>query len=172
MFVGNGGVTSMGQATSTFQGDIKILGKLDVGTIDPVYTIGGVKYATYGASTVGIKEEATAKFALKEYDAKRKLYKRTVAFSELEKGSDLWLFYQVTSFGEDWEKLVINLTPAFDGRVFYEEDMEANTITIYGSEKGSVSARFIADRYDAGKWSNMRPDQDDPFTHHSVEEKK
>ena len=172
LYIGNGGVTAMGQATSTFQGDIKILGKLDVGTIDPVYTIGGVKYATYGASTVGIKEEATAKFALKEYDAKRKLYKRTVAFSELEKGSDLWLFYQVTTFGEDWEKLVVNLTPAFDGRVFYEEDVEAKTITIYGSEKGSVSARFIADRYDADKWSNVRPDQDDPFTHHRVEEKK
>jgi cell division protein FtsZ len=51
----------MGTATSTFQGDIKITGKLDVGTIDPVYTIGGVKYATYGASTVGITEEVITK---------------------------------------------------------------------------------------------------------------
>lgn len=78
----------------------------------------------------------------------------------------------MTTFGEDWEKLVITLTPAFDGRVFYEEDVDANTVTIYATKKGNVSARLVADRYDAEKWPNLRPDQDDDFTHHVVPEKK
>src|SRR5262249_27343104 len=46
IFVGAQG-KGLGLATSTFMGDIKILGKLDVSTIDPPYTIDGVKYATY-----------------------------------------------------------------------------------------------------------------------------
>src|SRR5262249_42127383 len=57
LFVGAGGQTNAGIATSTFYGDVKIAGKLDVSTIDPVYSIDGVKYATYGASQIGVKEE-------------------------------------------------------------------------------------------------------------------
>ncbi|MBI4088437.1 hypothetical protein HY418_03630 [Candidatus Kaiserbacteria bacterium] len=162
LFVTNGLTTNAtGTATSTFMGDIKILGKLDVGTIDPVYTIDGVKYATYGHSTIGIKEEATAKFALTDYDAKRKLYKHIISFDELEKNSDLWLFYQVTEFGVDWQNLIVTLTPAFNGRTFYEEDVVRNTLTIWSDTAGAVSARFIANRYDAARWPNLRSDQDD-----------
>ncbi|TSC87231.1 MAG: cell wall surface anchored protein [Parcubacteria group bacterium Gr01-1014_8] len=160
LYVGAGGATGMGTATSTFQGDIKIIGKLDVGTIDPVYTIDGTKYATYGHSTVGIKEEVTAKLAVNEYDEARDLYRTTIRFDELEKGSDLWLFYEITRFGLEWEHLVVNLTPAFDGRVFYEEDIVENSLTIYADKSGFVSARLIADRFDAETWPNIRPDQD------------
>lgn len=160
LYVGANGATDMGTATSTFQGDIKITGKLDVATIDPPYTIDGTKYATYVSAMTGVKEETTAKFALNQYDASRKLYAHTIDFDTLEKGSDLWLFYQVTDFGENFEHLVVTLTPAFDGRVFYEENTQENSITIYATVKGSVSARLIADRYDAVKWPNVRPDQD------------
>ncbi|PIR82857.1 hypothetical protein COU20_00035, partial [Candidatus Kaiserbacteria bacterium CG10_big_fil_rev_8_21_14_0_10_59_10] len=171
LFVGAGGATGMGTATSTFQGDIRILGKLDVGTIDPVYTIDGVKYATYGHSTVGVKEEAAVKVSVREYDAARKLYKHAIRFSELREGSDLWLFYQTTDFGADWEHLVVTLTPAFNGRVFYEESAATNTLTLWSDTPGSVSLRLVANRYDHAKWPNLRPDQDDDFTHHILRRK-
>jgi hypothetical protein len=170
LYVGANGATGMGTATSTFQGDIKITGKLDVGTIDPVYTIGGVKYATYGASTVGITEEVLTTIQLTKNSEGK--YENVIAFDALEKGSDLWLFYQVTTFGEEWEHLVVSATPSFDGRVFYKKNKEANTLTITGTEEGEVSLRLAARRYDNDKWPNLRPDQDDEFTHHTLEEKK
>jgi hypothetical protein len=171
LYVGAGGATGMGTATSTFQGDIKITGKLDVGTIDPVYTIGGVKYATYGASTIGVKEEVATKVSVTSFDDERNLYARTIRFDEQDKGSDMWLFYQITHFGDAWKDLVVSLTPAFEGNVFYEENPTKNTLTIFASQPGNVSIRLIAPRYDAAKWPNLRDDQYDPFTHHTLNEK-
>ncbi|NBV77340.1 hypothetical protein EBR66_04215, partial [bacterium] len=171
LYVGANGATGMGTATSTFQGDIKITGKLDVGTIDPVYTIDGVKYATYGASTIGIKEEMVAKVPVTAYDAERKLYTHTIFFTTLPIGSDLWLFYNATDFGEEWDNLVVSLTPSFDGRVFYEQNPKNNSLTIFSTMAGNVSLRMIANRYDHRKWPNLRPDQDSDFTHHVLHSK-
>lgn len=170
-FIGNGGVTSGGLATSTIQGDLLITGKLDVPTIDPVYTIGGVKYATYGHATIGIKEEATAALALEKFNEESGYYEKRIAFSELEQGSDLWLFYQVSSFGERWQDLVVNLTPSFDGSVFYEKLPEQNALLIKSSQSGEVSARFIADRFDSDEWPNLREDQNEGYKGFILDEK-
>ncbi len=170
LYVGNGAVTAMGQATSTFQGDIKILGKLDVGTIDPVYTIGGVKYATYGASTIGIREEVVTNIKVDTRVASGE-FEYILDFNTLPKGSDLWLFYQITALGDVWDGLVVSLTPSFAGSVHYKKDVEAGRLIITASEAGEVGVRLSAPRYDAQKWSNLRPDQEDPFTHHELEEK-
>ena len=170
LYVGAGGVTGMGTATSTFQGDIKITGKLDVSTIDPVYTIDGVKYATYGHSTIGIKEEMTMLVEVTERDASGK-YVASINFSDAEEGSDLWLFYQVTQL--DWKSLVVSLTPSFEGQVYYKKDAATNTLKIISTEPGEVSMRLIADRYDAEKWPNLRPDQDgDTSGTHVIESKR
>ncbi len=164
---------TLGTATSTFNGDIKILGKLDVGTIDPAYTIGGTKYATYGHSTVGIKEETVLKISMQQWDPESGLYRYIIDFDELERGIDLWLFYQITDFGKDWKNLIVSLTPAFNGFAFYEEDIEKNAIIIYSSQEGQVSARLIANRFDFSKWTNLRPDQDgDSKGTHVIEEKR
>ncbi|MEK7505397.1 MAG: hypothetical protein AAB597_00665, partial [Patescibacteria group bacterium] len=148
-----------------------ILGKLDVSTIDPVYTIAGVKYATYGHSTVGIKEELATKVTPSDYDAKRKLYSYTIDFEKLGKGTDLWLFYQVTDFGEDWNNLVVNLTAGFDGRAFYEINSSKGILSIYADKSAPVSVRLIADRYDSSKWPNLRADQEDDYEGHVIPEK-
>lgn len=172
LFVGANGATGMGTATSTFYGDIKIIGKLDVSTIDPVYTIDGVKWATYGHSTVGIKEEAVLKVVPTQWDSAKNMYAYTIDFNAVEKGSDLWLFYQVTDFGKDWSSLVTTLAPAFDGRTYYEENPGTKTLTIYASESAPVSVRLIANRYDFTKWGNLRPDQDgDTAGTHVIESK-
>jgi hypothetical protein len=59
----------------------------------------------------------------------------------------------------------------FDGAAFYEENYRNKTLTIFTSRPGDVSVRFIAPRYDAAKWPNLRDDQYDPFTHHVLDEK-
>jgi hypothetical protein len=168
---GSNASVTMGTATSTFNGDIRILGKLDVGTIDPVYTINGVKYATYGHSTIGIHEETLQTIHLKERTVDGK-YAYSIDFDELEKGSDLWLFYQVTDFGKQWESLVVSLAPGFDGRTYYEEDRENNRLVIFSSRNAPVSIRLIANRFDFSKWGNLRPDQDgDTAGTHVISEK-
>jgi hypothetical protein len=171
LFVGNNQPASAGLATSTFQGDLRITGKLDVPTIDPVYQIAGVKYATYGHSTIGIKEETTQTIELSEYDVKSGRYVYEIAFSELPKGSDFWLFYQVTDFGADWKNLVVSLTPGFDGSAFYEKDVTGKRLLIKSTQPGEVSLRLVANRHDSEKWPNLRLDQDDPFTHFTLPEK-
>ncbi len=161
LFVGAGGATGLGTATSTFQGDIRITGKLDVGTIDPVYTIDGTKYATYGHSTIGVKEETVTTIAVESYNKKTKRYEYKISFDSLEKGSDLWLFYQVTDFGTDWKDLVVNLTAGFEGNVSYKKLPDEKSLLIVSQNPGEVSARFIASRFDTTKWPNLRTDQDD-----------
>ncbi|MCE9586683.1 hypothetical protein K8R04_05250, partial [Candidatus Uhrbacteria bacterium] len=159
LFVGANGATGMGTATSTFYGDIKINGKLDVSTIDPVYTIDGTKYATYGHSTIGIHEETLQTIQLDHKDADGK-YSYTISFDDQPMGSDTWLFNQVTDFGDSWKNLVVSLTPSFDGKVFYKKIPEKHQLVIYGDEPGEVSMRLSGSRYDASKWMNLRPDQD------------
>jgi|GEM_PF-6756431 len=160
LFVGANGASGMGTATSTFQGDIKIIGKLDVSTIDPPYTIDGVKYATYVPSMTGVKEETAMTVSLDSYNPTSGKYETSISFDDLETGSDLWLFYQITTFGEGWKELSVQLTPAFDGTVFYRKDIANNRLILSGSEAGEVSMRLTAARYDDAKWQNLRPDQD------------
>jgi len=162
---------SFNNATSTFQGDLVIAGKLDVDTIDPVYTIDGVKYATYGVSSIGIQEELMQVLFLDNYNEESGYYEYVVDFDEVVEGSDFWLFYQVTNFGEKWKDFAINLTPSFDGRVFYEKNVAANTLRIYATQQGEVSARFVASRYDVAKWPNLRPDQGVGWPGHVIEGK-
>ncbi len=170
LYVGAGGASGLGTATSTFQGDVKILGKLDVSTIDPIYKIGGVKYATYGHSTVGVKEEVVVNVYLTEKNAEGK-YTRTISFPDFPRGSDLWLFSQITDFGKDWQDLVVSLTPGFDGRAFYTKEPGSGRLVLTSTESGEVAVRLVANRFDSSRWSNVRLDQDDPFTHFTLDEK-
>lgn len=172
LFVGNGAPSSAGTATSTFMGDVLITGKLDVSTIDPVYTIDGVKYATYGHSTVGVKEEAIAIVGVTKKSWLFGKYEYTIDFDELEEGSDLWLFYQVSDFGAGWNNLAVTATAGFDGTVSYKKDDKENTLTLISSAPGEVSLRLIADRFDAEEWPNLRPDQQEGFPGFEISAKK
>jgi len=112
-------------------GDVSIgggSGKLNVGTIDPVYDISGTKYATYVSGMIGQKEETTGVVKLQKFQIPNSksqtnsncqntndqnglgfgacdlelggtFYSYTIDFSRVEQGSDLWLFRQVTDFG-------------------------------------------------------------------------
>ena len=171
LFVGAGGASGLGTATSTFQGDIRITGKLDVGTIDPVYSIDGTKYATYGHSSIGVKEEVVFTSVLDTYDESLDVYTYKIDFADLKKGSDLWLFYQITDFGNTWRDMVVSLTPSFSGRAYYKKNIQDNSLTILAEKVGEVSVRLVAPRFDADKWQNLRKDQEDPFTNFELKSK-
>ena len=155
----NNAPVTMGTATSTFNGDVKILGKLDVATIDPVYMIDGIKFATYGASTVGIHEDTLQTVDLTHKDVSGQ-YAYTIDFDSLDKGSDLWLFYQITDFGDDWKNLIVLLTPGFDGSAYYKKIPGTHQLILYSNKPGEVSMRLSGNRYDFSKWPNLRSDQD------------
>jgi len=152
---------TMGTATSTFNGDVKISGKLDVGTIDPVYTIDGTKYATYGESGTGEHEETSQTIELTQKDPVSGKYVYTINFDTLDKGSDTWLFYEITDFGPGWRNLTVLLTPSFDGTAFYQKVPDKNELLIEADQPGEVSMRLTGDRFDFAKWGNVRPDQND-----------
>ena len=78
--------------------------KLSVTTIDPLYNIGGTKYATYVASIVGgVKEEfvGKAKLSLMNYEAGIRNYEYVIDFSVVEEGSDLWVGRKTVDFSDE-----------------------------------------------------------------------
>jgi hypothetical protein len=124
-------------------------GKIDAGEIDPVYTIGGKRYATYLPAMTGLKEETTGTLMLrKNGDA----YSNTIDFKKAKEGSDTWLFSRVTNLSRNFDSLVALLTPNFKGSVWYEKDEANLTLTVYGTNPGEVSYRLTARRFDWESW--------------------
>ncbi|MBI2279040.1 MAG: hypothetical protein HYU81_03195 [Candidatus Brennerbacteria bacterium] len=139
-------------------------GKIDAGTIDPVYTIGGERYATYVSGMTGVKEETTG--VIKLPTTNDQLPTAVLDFKTAEEGSDLWLFAKAANLeGEGFANLAVLLTPNFDGKTWYEKDYKNKTIAIYASlfencklkiENCSleVSYRLTAPRFDWREWTN------------------
>ncbi|MEK7479168.1 MAG: hypothetical protein AAB634_01385, partial [Patescibacteria group bacterium] len=155
--------------------------KLYVQTIDPIYTIGDVSYATYVSDTIGLKTEVYGKATLTP-DKKHltcdlsnvrcqmsNVY--VIDFKNAEKGSDLWLFWQTIDEGKDMKDIIVNLTPEFDGRAWYELRPEEKKIVLFGtmtndndddkkggslsSSKVMVSYHLVAPRHDAKDWPQI-----------------
>lgn len=134
------------------------LGKLTVGTIDPVYDIGGEKFATYIAAMTGTKEETTGK--TKIICNAGNVCASVIDFNKTKKGSDLWLFYQTTDFGNDWDNLVVLLTPEGNkNHLWYQAKPNKAQLVIYGETEGKVSYRLTAPRFDYQNWTNFNQDE-------------
>ncbi|KKU94155.1 MAG: hypothetical protein UY26_C0003G0306 [Candidatus Jorgensenbacteria bacterium GW2011_GWA1_48_13] len=153
-------------------------GKIDVSTVDPVYTIGGTRYATYMAGMTGVKEETTGVINLLTSDVN--ILKYVIDFNKTEVGSDLWLFAQAinvdgrsyiaedgkvyrTTAEELFNNFSVLLTPNFAGNVWYEKDVENRRITILAipdtkyqilDTNYEVSYRLTAPRFDWKYWTN------------------
>lgn len=156
--IGTGGATvligSTSGATLNVGGGA---GKVNAGTIDPIYTIGlpgqgGARYASYMAGMMGVKEETTGVAKLQQMA--NGTWQIVMDFNKLERGSDLWLFWQTTDFGQDWERLSVLLTPGFDGRVWYEKKPGENKLIFYADKAGEISYRLTAARFDHEEWPN------------------
>lgn len=148
--------------------------KINVGTIDPPYTINGEQYATYLSGMTGQKEETTGEIRVtcplrqsssEASNAQRVTCETSIDFGTQEKGSDLWLFAKTANIKNNFDKLTVLLTPAFDGKVWYEKDAQNNVLKVFAipatsyplqDTSFSVSYRLTAPRFDSAKWLNTR----------------
>ena len=144
--------------TSDLLGNVTIgngTGKLDVGTVDPPYTINGEKYATYLSGMIGVKEEVTGNIITDEY-LPNIGYRKTINFNNQVKGSDLWLFGKTTNLKQNLSRMSVLLTPQSQSKVWYTTNTETNTLQIYSSSPTQVSYRLTAPRFDDSSWTNTR----------------
>lgn len=144
---------------NTLNASTVVANKITVNTVDPVYTIGGVNYATYMAGMTGVKEETTGTFTMTEKTSNG--YKYVIDFNQVEKGTDLWLFAKASNLKSNFDKLAVILTPSFDGRVWYEKNALANMLTILAvtdTINPEISYRLTAPRFDAAMWTNYNTD--------------
>ncbi|MBI4157447.1 hypothetical protein HY502_01190 [Candidatus Woesebacteria bacterium] len=133
-------------------------GKINVGTVDPIYTIGDGKYATYMASMVGIKEETTGTVQTDEFIPGIG-YRKIIDFKAEEQGSDLWLFSKTTDLKDNIDKIVVLLSPEGNNRAWYRVDEENYTLSIYSTKPTNVSYRLTAPRFDHALWTNYNHDE-------------
>lgn len=163
----NTGAALTWTAAQTFSaaGTDIIADKIDAGTIDPVYTIGGKRYATYMAAMTGVKEETTGVVNLTNSSnrSNKSNWSYEIDFNKIADGSDLWLFSRTTDFGNNWNNLTVLLTPSFGGQVWYEKNPAEGKLVIYGSRSGEVSYRLTAARFDWRNWTNYSDAEHEGF---------
>jgi len=186
-------------------GDISSVGKLTVTTIDPLYEIDGEKYATYASSIAGgVKEEFVGRgtlakisnsqcsisnqtsntndsidTSLKTENCKLQNYVYIIDFNKVERGSDLWVWYQAIDFSRDnvevmataygipvaiayeiKEKKIIfktNLTPA----VIPDLIGDPVDSRLHGNDREGIefSFRLVGKRHDWKDWPTYSKDQ-------------
>jgi hypothetical protein len=129
-------------------------GKIAAGTIDPVYTIGDTRYATYVASMLGVKEEM-ADVVMLAQTSEPNLFAYIIDFNSAGKGSDYWVFRRIVDWGSSMENLNVLLTSQSNSKVSYKKDPENNRIIIYGRCACEVSIRLSAPRFDHASWTNL-----------------
>ena len=88
------------------------------------------------------------------------IFQYEIDFDQVEKGSDLWLFKEITDFGKKGENLVVMLTAEGRAQVWYEFRAKENKLIIYGDGPVSVSYRLIALRFDHANHANLAPKED------------
>ncbi len=158
--IANNGTTTI---TTTNAGTVASLvvnsgtGKIDVGTVDPPYTINGKKYSTFLSGIIGVKEEVAGQVDTNQYVAGLG-YRHVIDFNNLPEGSDLWLFSKATNIKENIDKLVALLTPENPTKVWYDIDRDNKRIVIYSARPTRISYRLTGPRFDYQDWSNIRPD--------------
>lgn len=143
---GSTGNITIAQDLTVSGGDLTV-SKINVSTIDPVYTIDGERYATYVASMIGVKEEVTGLLHVDK--------EKVIDFRSQAKGSDLWLFAKATDLEKNFKDMAVLLTPSFDGNVWYEKDMENLRLIIHADNSGEISYRLTAPRFDWISWPNV-----------------
>jgi hypothetical protein len=149
--------------------NVGTVNKLTVVTIDPVYNIGGVKYATYGPESIGIAVTSDGKGKLKkisniQYPISNNQqsasdYQYAIDFGNAAKGSDLWLFWQTIDQGQGMQNITLTLTPEGEfSELWYALVPAKKEIVVHGNSSAAFSYHLSAPRYDESKWGNMAVD--------------
>jgi len=152
--------------TNTLAGDLTIgggTGKINVGTIDPIFEIDGKKYATYMAETSnGVRVDFFGKTKLSKVSNNQSSfnYAFSIDFDNLLKGSNLWIFSKIIDFGKNMENLNVVLTPEGEyADLYYRLNFQENQLIIYGNKQINVSYRLSVPRFDHEEWSNTVDDK-------------
>jgi hypothetical protein len=149
------GDLNMGTKNITNANSITV-SKLNVNVIDPLYSIDGKKYASFGASFVGgLKEEYTSKLSLKDKNSFGE-YEAVIDFDTVLVGSDLWLWRQVVDFSADNIEVVATPYKRF-ASVYYE--IEENKIFFRSDRPADISYRLTGHRFDWKQWPTIPADQ-------------
>jgi hypothetical protein len=143
--------------------DILAVDKLTVTTIDPLYNIGGEKYATYASAIAGgVKEEYVGKGILAKTSKGK--FQKSIDFSKVEKGSDLWVWHKAVEFSK--ENVEAIATPYGEAAQIYYV-IKGDTLTFKASsdtDSDSIefSYRLIGKRYDWREHPTYAKDQSEP----------
>ncbi|MCL4404069.1 hypothetical protein M1432_01890 [Patescibacteria group bacterium] len=132
--------------------------KLNVNTIDPLYDIGGVKYATYAPSIAGgVKEEYVGNAKLGAFTGK--YYEYALNFSDVATGTDLWVWRQAIDFGTS--TVDVFATPiGIPASIAYQ--IEGNSIIFTGTAPVQFSYRLVGSRFDWKEHPTLAPNQNTP----------
>ena len=148
--------------------------KLSAATLDPLFRINGVNYATFAPAMVGgVKEEIVDRAILDKVDPiycfslTTHCYKTTIDFTEAAEGTDRWVWYQVVDFAS--ENIEIFATPQkFPVPIAYE--VGEGKVTFRASANFATDRevptsinfnfRLIARRFDWREHPTLSPDQE------------
>lgn len=133
--------------------------KITATTFDPLYDIGGNKYATYAPSiSGGVKEEYVGKGKLVRNEESGMNYEYVIDFSKLEEGSDLWLWRKAVDFNED--SIGVLATPV-SKPVPIAYEINGNKIIFTSMAETNFSYRLIGNRFDWRDWPTYAKDQNE-----------
>jgi hypothetical protein len=187
---------NLGANNISMTGNIGNVTKLTVATIDPLYEIDGEKYATYASSIAGgVKEEFVGRATLSrtypvesikyenkdtKYDIQNTNYSYTIDFTKVERGSDLWVWYQAVDFSKDnvevmataygvpvaiayeiKEKKIVFITNNLQPTT-YNRRGETNDLQPTTNDNGiEFSFRLVGKRHDWKDWSTYIKNQNE-----------
>jgi len=148
------GNLALGANNISLTGNISNVTKLTVQTIDPLYAIDGEKYATYAASVAGgVKEEYVGKGVL---GACEKECRYEIDFTDVERGSDLWVWYNAVDFAKDNIEALVTPYGAPADMYYTVHD---SILSFYGNRPVEFSYRLIGRRHDWKNWPTYAKDQ-------------
>ncbi len=137
---------------------ITAVSKITVTTVDPLYDIGGKKYATFGPSIAGgVREEYVghAKLAA-DGNTPAGEYEYVIDFASLPQGSDLWLWRKVVDFSRDTVDAIATPYGGF-ANMYYT--IGNDQIVFRGDQPIEFSYRLSGERFDHAAWPTFVKDQ-------------
>ncbi|MFA5184052.1 MAG: hypothetical protein WC456_00835 [Patescibacteria group bacterium] len=136
--------------------DITNIDKLYVGTIDPLYKLNGVNYATYAASVAGgVKEEYTGRIKLSRQNAAGE-YEAAIDFTAVAEGGDLWVWRRIVDFDRDNIEVLISPYGRL-AQIYYI--IEGEKIIFRSNRPVEASYRLTGKRFDWRDWPTRPADQ-------------
>ncbi|MFA6995588.1 MAG: hypothetical protein WC249_04290 [Patescibacteria group bacterium] len=130
--------------------------KINATTIDPLYSLNDVNYATFVSSIAGgVKEEYVGKITINSRAVNNE-YEKVIDFSREPEGSDLWVWRQVVDY--NYENIEVLFSPYGQfARVYYV--IEGNKLIFRSDKPVTLAYRLVGRRFDWRKWPTKALDQ-------------